>query len=347
MSEAIVANLKALSPDVINSYQGAFGPPTQGHYQAMLFSAREHLKRYPAGKIVMLFMPTAASSSKPHLKPTQAVRIESLNIYCQKLRDTFALEGILENRIVFLASELEYKLANEGKSTATINTIRALKGVGCDVTLTMGLDNMFDLPYWGEIEKYAGLLADPAIYVPRRDITAAEDAALLKPYGNEIRFAPHASFDKDRKKPWESLSEVIKSSLEILKDRIVLLDKPYPTSSTLLRCGLYALYGPANNEWNAEYVPYLRVLQGTEPRMGDPWHRFYGIANFYGRATPNAPGLIQTACTKEDAKDFKKNFTAAGLKVQSGGRRRRRGRGCSTRRRCSRVGRTRRSRRAA
>jgi hypothetical protein len=73
---------------VVNSYQGAFGPPTLGHYEAMLAAARTTLKNYGGAKILMLFMPTAASSSKTHLLHTQKERIESLNVYCKMLKKT-------------------------------------------------------------------------------------------------------------------------------------------------------------------------------------------------------------------------------------------------------------------
>jgi nicotinic acid mononucleotide adenylyltransferase len=306
MSAKIINDLQSLRPIVINSYQGAFGPPTQGHYQSMLFSARAHLKRYPTGLIVMLFMPTAKSSSKPHLLPTQANRIQILNLYCRKLHDTFALEGILENRIQFISSELEYELSKEGKSTSTINTIKMLERVGCDVTLTMGLDNLFDLPYWERVVEYKDILANPAIYVPQRNVSDAESADLIVPYGEDypIRFSPSASFNKSKK--WETISDEIKASLSDLKDRIVFLDFPLPTSSTLLRCGLYKLYGELDNEWNKEYSKHLEILQGFKPSVDDPWHTFYQITKPY----------VLSAC---ESKNFNSNFEKAGFR---GGRRR-------------------------
>ena len=67
------------TPDVVNSYQGAFGPPTHGHYEAMLFAARKTIEENPDKQILMLYMPTAESSSKPHLKLTQTERIDALS----------------------------------------------------------------------------------------------------------------------------------------------------------------------------------------------------------------------------------------------------------------------------
>lgn len=322
MSSEIIAYLKSLHPIVVNSYQGAYGPPTQGHYQAMMFSAREHIRRYPEGRIVMVYMPTAKSSSKPHLQPTQEIRIQILNQYCRKLQDTFALEGILDNRILFIASRLEYELANEGKSTSTINTIMALKTLGCDVTLTMGLDNLFDLPYWERVTEYKDILANPAIYVPRRFISEEESARLLTPYSSpEIRFLPQASWNSSKLKPWESVSEATKAALEILKDRIVLLDYPLPTSSTLLRCALYKLYGKSDGEFNPKYVKSVEKLQGFPPSVGDAWHTFYQLTRPY----------VVKSC---EPKNFNSNFEKSGLK---GGRRQTRRRRSYKRRSTHRI----------
>jgi nicotinic acid mononucleotide adenylyltransferase len=70
-------------PDVVNSFQGSFGPPTVGHFHAMLLSAKNQLTDYPDKNILMLFMPTYKSGSKPHLEPTYDVRIALLEEYCK------------------------------------------------------------------------------------------------------------------------------------------------------------------------------------------------------------------------------------------------------------------------
>ena len=327
MSAKIINDLRSLRPVVINSYQGAFGPPTQGHYQSMLFSARAHLKRYPTGLIVMLFMPTAKSSSKEHLEPTQANRIQILNLYCRKLQDTFALEGILENRIQFMSSEMEYELSKEGKSTSTINTITALKTVGCDITLTMGLDNLFDLPYWERVAEYKDILANPAIYVPRRVVSAEQSKNLITPYEYSpdfpIHFSPHASFNRSNppNKTWKTTSDEIKASLLKLKDHIVFLDEPLPTSSTLLRCALAKLYGELDNKWNKEYIKPVEILQGFKPSFDDPWHTFYQLAK---------PHVLEKCKLAEFNSNFAKvNFEKA--KFRGGRRRTRRSYGHRTR----------------
>ncbi len=100
---------------VINSYQGAFGPPTLGHYQAMKFAAKAMLRDFPDKNILMLFMPTAAGSAKPHLALTQKERIDALTVYCKKLKEEFK-----DAPIEFEASRIEYDIYKSTKSTATI-----------------------------------------------------------------------------------------------------------------------------------------------------------------------------------------------------------------------------------
>jgi hypothetical protein len=48
--------------------------------------ANKILADYPTSKILMLFMPTASSVSKPHLEPTQQNRIDVLNTFCEVLK---------------------------------------------------------------------------------------------------------------------------------------------------------------------------------------------------------------------------------------------------------------------
>jgi len=58
------------------SFQGAFGPPTYGHYVSMREFTKRVLHDYSASaeEIIMLFMPTSQSSSKKHLISTQEDR---------------------------------------------------------------------------------------------------------------------------------------------------------------------------------------------------------------------------------------------------------------------------------
>jgi nicotinic acid mononucleotide adenylyltransferase len=158
--------------DVVFSFQGAFGPPTFGHYISMKLFAEQVLKDYPDEKTIkMMFMPTAASSSKPHLIDTQDSRLEILKIFCQLLKEE---ETLKDNRITFEASEIEYDLYKVTKTTATISTIDKLKKEYPKSTLCigMGYDNMMQLPYWQGIDQYKDKVAK--IYVVPRDLTNEE-----------------------------------------------------------------------------------------------------------------------------------------------------------------------------
>jgi hypothetical protein len=173
----------------------------------------------------------------------------------------------------------------------------------------MGLDNLFDLPYWERVAEYKDLLANPAIYVPRRYLSEEDSKRLITPYPSkpEIRFLPQASWNSAKSKPWETgVSEAIKASLEILKDRIVLLDYPLPTSSTLLRCALYNLYGKTDGEFNPKYVKPVETLQGFAPSVGDAWHTFYQLTRSH-------------AIKSCETKNFDSNYEKSGL--MKGGRR--------------------------
>ena len=90
-------------PSVIFSFQGAFGPPSWGHYTAMKLYARQVLINYPNTNILMLFMPTALGSSKPHLEPTQKLRRDMLSVFCSQLNSEKEFAG---RRIYFDVSTI-------------------------------------------------------------------------------------------------------------------------------------------------------------------------------------------------------------------------------------------------
>ena len=170
------SEIKALISDtyekvVIFSFQGAFGPPTYGHYTAMMHFAHQVLADYPGYKIVMMFMPTAESSSKKHLGPTQQSRIDVLNVFCELLQ-----REMVDAPIHFLASSLEYHIYNIVRSSATIYTLFTLNKIfpGAIINLGMGLDNAMELPYWQDIDKYMSFAK--RIYVVNRQLTPAEKA---------------------------------------------------------------------------------------------------------------------------------------------------------------------------
>ena len=64
-----------MSENIIFSYQGAFGPPTYGHYKSMETFIQRIIQDYGEDyKYTFLFMPTKSSSSKPHLQGTMKQR---------------------------------------------------------------------------------------------------------------------------------------------------------------------------------------------------------------------------------------------------------------------------------
>ena len=189
--------------NVVFSFQGAFGPPTFGHYISMKLFAEQVLNDYPNAKnIKMLFMPTAVSSSKPHLKETQISRLEILKIFCDLLKEELSEEE--KKRITFEASEIEYDLYPIKKSTDTILTINKLKEDYQNSTLCigMGYDNMMQLPYWKGIEKYVDKVAK--IYVGYRKLTDEEigktELFNIVNNGTNLRF--------EKIKPWGNDTEI-------------------------------------------------------------------------------------------------------------------------------------------
>jgi len=184
------SNISEDPRDVVFSFQGAFGPPTLGHYTAMKLFAIKILQDPDytnARNILMLFMPTALGSAKPHLLPTQELRIEVLNKFCDLLDNEFR-----GSRVHFEASRIEYELCSgDNKSTATIRTIEKLRTdfpeSGYRIVLGMGLDNMFQLPYWGNIKDYT--VSVEKIYVASRALTEL-DMAKTRKFLNPGRTVP-------------------------------------------------------------------------------------------------------------------------------------------------------------
>ena len=157
------------SYDVVFSYQGAFGPPTYGHYKSMEAFAQKLNTDFPDEKILMLFMPTAGGS-KSHLLPTRIMRKTVLDMFCNMLNSKFT-------NIKFETSGIENEIfdaeGTKGKTT-TIYTIDELKKLHptSKICLGMGLDNAYQLPYWQDIDKYVDLVHK--IYVVPRTPTEAE-----------------------------------------------------------------------------------------------------------------------------------------------------------------------------
>jgi len=170
---------------IVFSYQGAFGPPTYGHYVAMKLMALQVCKDYPiASKITMLFMPTPGGSSKKHLNPTRDIRIEVLTKFCELLAFEPEITEINDERtrLVFKPSKIEYDIAgpvgnkNENdKSVATISTIEKLEKIEPKplILIGMGYDNMRQLPYWKSVSEYNKKVA--RIYVVYRELSEDEE----------------------------------------------------------------------------------------------------------------------------------------------------------------------------
>lgn len=218
---------------IIFSYQGAFGPPTLGHYQSMaLFTEMmiNHIGEENC-KVYMMFMPTAYSGSKNHLNPTQELRIKTLELFCEKLRKEFS-----DPRLEFIASRLEYNLYPSTRSTGTIHTIKEIIGETNftekpdylksfsreydELILGMGADNMYQLPYWADVEKYIDMVSKIFI-VPRPP--SDEDRVNLGQFNlNEKIFLLQKTI------PWNfklsKLESILESKIDIPEEYIIIDD---------------------------------------------------------------------------------------------------------------------------
>jgi len=247
--------------DIVNTFQGAFGPPTRGHYESMVFTARQTLEDNKSGqKILMLFMPTYKSGSKPHLLITYEERIKALYMFCKLLKEE---KEFADAPIFFEVSRIE----SETLKPETIHTLEALQNkykVPADnLILTLGLDNFLDLPFWS-IEKYNDYTKK--IYVLNRDVSE-DDQKKQKEItikGKPIMFNMYASYSKNYKiypehiKPaddTDNLTLILAKNnskiQEVLENtQITFLGKPSATSSSLLRVALklyYCLDPPAGS----------------------------------------------------------------------------------------------------
>jgi len=306
---------------IINSFQGAFGPPTAGHYAAMHSAALATLHDYPAptDTILMLYMPTAASSSKKHLEPTQAARAAALQYFCGMLNADKHPELVANrNRIFFDTSMIEYELYNKTEvldepkragDTGTYWTLKVLQATypSARICITMGLDNLFDLPFWLNVQKYPEYLRGEAgqIYVLQRDEEAEIDTQ-THAWVSPIKFNKFASWHpkfKDgsiHQTQYEASDLYTKLSTRSpgpdgqLLDTILksihfrILNKPPPTSSSLLRAALIKYYGTNTKAPNVRYYNALKILEAPHiPRRvndpaftgNDPWYQSYLISS--------------------------------------------------------------------
>jgi nicotinic acid mononucleotide adenylyltransferase len=147
---------------IVFSYQGAFGPPTYGHYKSMETFINRITQDYKGevSNYTFLFMPTKQSSSKPHLEGTMDQRQQILQKFCEKLSKNYPGVTIAPSRIEF----------DKDTSSDTINTIDVLKNEypGFTIILGMGKDNALQLPYWGRIGDYKKDVE--SIYLVNREV---------------------------------------------------------------------------------------------------------------------------------------------------------------------------------
>jgi len=159
---------------IIFSYQGAFGPPTYGHYKSMSAFAKELNETYKNRTITMYFMPTPSSSSKKHLDPTWSVRIKVLEKFCKDLKNLYPKK--LYPHINFYVSPIEKNYKTDG----TIDTIKQLKKRFPDknIIIGMGYDNLLQLPYWKGIDEWVDNNVTD-IYVIKRNLTTEEEENIV------------------------------------------------------------------------------------------------------------------------------------------------------------------------
>ena len=270
-------------PDVVNSYQGAFGPPTLGHYQAMLSAAKATMTAHgPNKKILMLFMPTGASSSKPHLAITRKERIDALNLFCTQLKAVIdSNKNILntyKSNIMFVASDIEYKIYDEKKKSDTILTLEKLRELypKAEIELTMGLDNLYDLPFWSRVSEYPTYTKK--IYVAKRKTTdediestiKAKDLGFKKDMG-DIRFNNYASWNSKKSKDIRAaLTPDLISKFESITYKF--LPEPVPTSSSLLRGALRKYYTKADKTCVSKLYKLIGPLFQPDD-VNNPWRQ--------------------------------------------------------------------------
>jgi len=273
--------------DVVFSYQGAFETPTFGHFASMEMFAEKILIDYPTSNIRMLFMPTALSSSKPHLEPTQQNRIAVLNKFCKILKEKYKDN----DKITFEASEIEYQLCashEDGSKidTGTYRTIDMLKEIypTSIIILGMGKDNILQLPYWKNIDEYADKVT--SIYVVDRQLSKAEEKMVAD---FKITVQDGVSLPFQKILPWQKPKEEINSILGItgldtkgnyekgidvtkiiegyephininLPNILVLTGLPPPTSSSMLRYYIYKYIIESNEKVENEIKEIIKNI---------------------------------------------------------------------------------------
>lgn len=250
-------------PKLYFSYQGAFGPPTYGHYKAMDAFTDNILKEYNGlYEIHMMFMPTAASSSKPHLEFSQDNRLELLNLFCDKLSNKY---NNYKN-LYFHASNLEFELRKSGNmNTSTIFTIEKISNElnynqGDILILGMGKDNMLQLPYWLRVNEYIDYVK--SIYIVDRKLTneEMEQVDFFKVLGQENL----QQFQKNL--PWSIDSKIINERFNIHND---LYQDKYEKGTDVTK-----LQEDYKNQLNI-YLPNIITIKNKIPATSSSMLRYF------------------------------------------------------------------------
>jgi nicotinic acid mononucleotide adenylyltransferase len=314
------------------SFQGAFGPPTYGHYQSMETFITNVKADYPDHDYSFLFMPTARSGSKLHLEPTQHNRIDILEEFSNRLRT--------EHRVHVEASTLEYGIYIEKDATDTIYTLEKIKEDHPDavIVLGMGQDNVLQLPFWKDIKKYKELVEK--IYIVTREMDGPSTTVFTdndekvigefenKPPGwaaKEERLAPvFANVTKNVDDTFD-LGTVIKIPLpEIVKIEEAEIS---PSSSSMIRHFIakivrgddidankkkiaYLIFGPDENKHKMELVTTcinLYAAQTDEQFKAFLTKQIKGIRDdeydaYFAKIKPTTGGKRQTRKNKRKTK---------------------------------------------
>ena len=262
----------SLERNLYLSYQGAFGPPTFGHYKTMDLLTEKVKKEFGDNyKINMFFMPTSESNSKPHLKLSKDSRIKILNNFCERL-------GKKYTNIIFRSSTIEYEIYEEKGSSHSIYTIEKLRKIskpGDLIFLGMGLDNLYQIPYWFRIKEFSENI-DGIYYVERKidekDLKIVDDFIVsgqeLLPDNTEklIKFQKILPWSM---KPLDIFDKFMKFKSEINYTKI-----DTSTDSFLKGFDVTSLY-PKNNVINISLPNFISLDEYIVPDISSSMIRFF------------------------------------------------------------------------
>lgn len=262
----------SLERNLYLSYQGAFGPPTFGHYKIMDSLAQKVEKDFGDNyKINMFFMPTSESNSKPHLKLSKDSRIKVLNNFCERL-------GKKYKNITFTSSTIEYKIYEEKGSSYSIYTIEKLREIsqaGDLIFFGMSLDNLYQIPYWFKIKEFSENI-DGIYYVDRKinekDLKIVDDFMVS---GQELLSNNTEKFIKFQKiLPWSMEPLDIFDKFMKFKSGINYTKIDSSTDSFLKGFDVTSLY-PKNNVINFSLPNFISLNEYTIQDTSSSMMRFF------------------------------------------------------------------------